>query len=357
MDRVSKVILPLLFIVVFLQGCVEKFDPATLPRETIAVLDTSYVLIEPPFAIGKLRQPEDIFVGYDQLLYIADRDSGLFMLNLGGQVLSRRRDILHPISIGQDTRLDLIVGCEIVTSVGDTVGATVRLHLVDAAHRLDSARVDTLWREIAHPRRRFPGITVFGDNQYLAVRTGPDNSSFVDPDARVLLFDRHDVFITPIPGLRTGAGSGISINKPTAIVSFPGRRDFIITQSSEGVAYGAFWFVYRQSQDFEGWLPFLDPERPEDRGVDFIRPYRFLQPEAVTIDRARLDIFIADAGLDSVFKFNSRGRLMPESFGLTRTRGAMRKPTGLAFFQRVLYVSDAERGVVLRLRLSTDVPR
>lgn len=338
-------------------GCVEKYDLGSLPRESVVVFDTSYVLIEPPFAMGMLGQPEDLLIGNDQLLYIADRDSGLFMLNLGGQILSRRRDILHPVSIGQDTRLDLLVGCEIVTANGDTVGATVRLHLVDAAHRLDSARVDTLWREIARPQRRFPGITVFGDNQYLVVRTGPDNSSFVDPDARVLLFDRNDAFITPIPGLRTGPGSGISINRPTAITSFPARRDFIVTQSLEGVAYGAFWFVYRQSSDFEGWLPFLDPERPEDRGVDFIRPFRFLQPEAVTIDRARLDIFIADAGLDSVFKFNSRGRLMPESFGLAKTRGAMLRPTGLAFFRRVLYVSDAGRDVVLRFRLSTDVPR
>lgn len=338
-----------------LAACVDRFDTSTLPKESGALLDTAYVLIDPPFR--GFVQPEDILIGNDQLLYVADRAANrVSMLNSAGQMLSSR-EILRPVSLGQDTRLDLIVGGEIVATNGDTVGALFRIKLVAASHRLDSARVDTVWRELARPARRFPGITVFGDNQYLVVRTGPDNSSFIDPDARVLLFDRDDSFITPIPGLRTGPGSGISINRPTAIVSFPGLRDFIVVQTSEGVSYGAFWFRYQRSSDFEGWLPFLDPERPEDRSVDFMKPNRFLEPAAVTIDRSRRDIFIADAGLDSVFKFNSRGRLLPESFGMVRTDSLMRRPTGLAFFQRVLYVADGMRGIILRFRLSTDVPR
>lgn len=343
----------------FFLGCQSKFDPSTLPQDTSTPPGVSYVVIEPPFS--GFSQPEDILIGNDQLLYVADRGGNrVFMLNRGGYVLSSR-EILHPVSISQDTRLDLLVGGEIVAANGDTVAAIFRIHLVspspDSAHRLDRARIDTVWRELARPARRFPGITVFADNQYLIVRTGPDNSSFVDPDARLLLFNRNDAFITPIAGLRTGVGSGITINRPTSIASFPGIRDFIIAQSSEGVSYAALWFTYLQTSDFEGWLPRLDPERPEDRSVDFMRANRFLQPEAVTIDKARLDIFVADAGLDSVFKFNNRGRLMPESFGRTRTGGIMERPSGLAFFEKILYVADAEQGIILRLRLSTDVPR
>jgi hypothetical protein len=341
-------------------GCEKKFDLSTLPQQQDAVLDTAYVQIFPPFS--GFSGPEDVMMGNDQLLYVADTKANrVVMMNRAGQQLSQRT-MLHPLSLAQDSRLDLLVGGEIVAANGDTAGAIFRVHLVsasaDSAHRLELARVDTLWRELANPRRRFPGITVFGDNFFLAVRTGPDNSSFIDPDARVMLFDNHDVFITPVPALTTRSGSGITdINKPSAIASFPGARDFVLAQSSEGVAYGAVWMRYQATADFEGWLPQFDPARPEDRSSDFIRPNRYLLPDAVTIDRARRDVFIADAQLDSVFKFNSRGRLKSESFGFTRSSGTMKRPTGLTFFEKVLYVLDGEQGLLLRFRLTTDVPR
>ena len=230
--------------------------------------------------------------------------------------------------------------------------------IADSAHRLEVAPIDTVWSEPARPERRFPGITVFGDNTYLVVRVGPDNSSFVDPDARVLLFDANDRFLTPVPAFNTRAGTGITdINKPTGIASFPGVKDFILTQSSEGVAYGAIWMRYEQSADFDGWLPRFDPANPEQRFVDFIRPNRYELAVSVAIDPARRDVFVADAELDSVVKFNSRGTFKSESFGAVRSAGLMRRPTGLAFFERVLYVLDAERGEILRFRLTTDVPR
>lgn len=346
------------FSLVILGGCENK--PSLPPEREQATRDTSYIQIVPSF--GGFTEPEDILIGNDQLLYVADtKGDRVVMMNRAGQVLSQRR-MLRPRCLSQDSRLDLLVGGEVIAASGDTIGAVFRIHLVsqsaDSAHRLDRARIDTVWREPARPRRRIPGITVLGDNQYLVVRTGPDNSSFVDPDSRVLLFDRNDQFITPVPALTTRSGSGITdINKPTSIAAFSGARDFVLGQSSEGVAYGAIWLRYEQSVDFDGWLPRFDPARLEDRTVDFVRPNRYLQPEAVAIDRARRDIFVADAELDSVFKFNSRGRLLPESFGFSRSNGVMRRPTGLAFFERILYVLDGETGEIHRFRLTTDFPR
>ncbi len=329
-------------------------------QNKVQVLDTSYVEIYPPF--GGFTEPEDVFIGNDQLLYVADTKANrLVMMNRAGWFMSART-ILHPVSIAQDGRLDLLVGGEVVASNGDTVGAIFRIHLVsassDSAHHLEVAPIDTVWQELAHRARRFPGITVFGDNWWLAVRTGPDNSSFVDPDARVLMFDNHDTFITPIGDLATRVGTGITdINKPSDIASFPGSRDFVLTQSSDGVAYGALWMTYQQTTDFQGWIPRFDPARQEDRGVDFIRPNRYLQPQGVAIDPSRRDVFIADAALDSVFKFTSRGVFKGESFGVVRSRGAIVRPTGLAFYGNVLYVLDGTLGQVVRFRLSTDIVR
>jgi len=109
-------------------------------------------------------------------------------------------------------------------------------------------------------------------------------------------------------------------------------------------------------------IPDFEPEEDNSReyflcDVDLIRPNRYQLAVSVAIDPARRDVFVADAELDSVVKFNSRGTFKSESFGAVRSEGLMRRPTGLAFFERVLYVLDAERGEILRFRLTTDVPR
>ena len=242
----SKIFAGLIFLfVVLLSGCEEKFDLSSVPSGGSPFSgDTTYVEISPPWS-GPLPpdsfyQPRAIFVGNDQLFYVADYGKNrVVMLNVAGQVM-KTRSLLHPIAIAQDSRLDLLVGGEMVRVNGDTVGAIFRLHVVRDRHgnfyghaQFETVPVETVWSEPSRPQRRFPGITVLPNNQYLAVRTGPDNSSFVDPDARVLLFNKGDSLITPLGDLVTRAGSGITdINQPTSIVSFPGRRDFILTQSS-----------------------------------------------------------------------------------------------------------------------------
>lgn len=360
--RLSSVVVATMVLVGTLgtAGCEQKFDLSLLPSQELVIQDTSYVQVYPSF--GGFTGPRAIMIGNDQLLYVADSAANLVvMINRAGQILSART-MLHPISLAQDSRLDLLVGGELVMQSGDTAGALIRVHLVsanpDLAHRLDVARLDTVWVERAQPHRRFPGIAVLPDNSYLVTRTGPDNSSFIDPDGRVMLFSRKDEYITPVPGFATRSGTGISnINKPLGIASFPRVKDFVVTQSSEGIAYGAIWMHYEQSAEVDGWIPKFDPAVPEERAVDFIRPYRYLYPAAVAIDPIRLDVFVADATLDSVFKFNSRGRFKSETFGKFRTGNAMVRPVGLAYFERVLYVLDGDRGVILRFRLTTDIPR
>jgi len=353
-----------LLLVGILAGCEEKYDLSTLPKQGKLEADTSYKQVSPAF-VG-FDGPQDVMIGIDQLLYVADtRANRVVMMNLAGAQLSARY-ILHPVSLAQDTRLDLLIGGEIVASNGDTVAALFRIHLVstspDSAHRLDLARIDTVWKELARPQRRFPGITALPDNDWLVVRTGPDNSSFIDPDARVLLFNKDDVFVTPLSEFATGTGTGITnINFPTSIASFPGVKDFVLAQSSVGVAYGAIWMRYDSTSEFEGWIPKFDPANGIDRFVDFVKPNRYQQPEAVAIDRASRDVFIADATLDSVFKFNSRGALKRESFGRYRSvvhgDTVMQQPTGLAFFNKILYVADARRNTILRFILTSDLPR
>lgn len=357
----------IVFIIVVLAiawiGCQEKFDLATLPKATdiVSIGDTTY--IEKSSWTGIFNKPTAVLYGQDQLIYVADTyNNRVVMLNQAGQILSTSKVILHPISLAQDQRLDLLVGAETVETNGDTIGIVLRIKLVSASHHLESVQYDTVWKEPARPNRRFTGIGVILNDEYLIARDGPDNSSFVDPDARILRFryrpnatGKKDSFITPLGELQSGAGSSITnINHPTSLATFPNSGDFIVTQSSDGVQYSAIWMVFSKTADFEGWLPKYDPSNPDQRSIDFVSPNRFQYAKGVGIDRIRRDIFIVDAKLDSISKFNSRGRLKSESFG-TRTPGiSMRAPASVAIAENTLYVCDTENDRIILFRLSTD---
>ncbi len=375
-------------------GCEKKFDLAVLPNpgQPSAIGDTNYVEILPP--LGGFESPRGMMIGNDQLIYVTDYDRNeLVMMDAGGTVL-KRRSIPHPTVVAQNTKLDLYVGGETVAPNGiDTIGAIYRIYLVrfdtsyvsridtvinsstgdttisvvrrDTSyffnHDLEHAPMRRVWDEAARPPRRFTGIAVFPDNDYLVTRTGPDNSSFVDPDCRVLYFNKHDVFVTPLGDLVTRPSGGTAvtdIRNLTGIMIFPSSRDFVLTQNSEGVSYGAIWMIYQSTPDFQGWLPRFDPTKPDQRGVDFIRAGRFSNAAGIAYDKRRREIFIVDSELDSVVKFDRNGRFRRESFGRHKTASdqfrGLDTPGGIAFSNDcTLYVADTGNKVIRRFRLST----
>lgn len=345
-------------------GCEEPFDTGALPdpEETATIGDTLYV--EKTSWTGLFNKPRTIIYGLDQLIYVADTyNNRIVMLNQAGQILDSSRQILRPISIAQDLRLDLLVGAETIEqSTGDTIGVLLRMKLVNANHNLHDAQIDTVWKEPARPKRRFVGIGIILNDEYLVARDGPDNSSIVDPDGRVLRFryrpnavGKKDSFITPLGELQSGAGNSITnLNHPTGIATFPNSGDFIVTQSSDGIQYSAIWMAYSKTLDFEGWLPRYDPTNPDQRTIEFISPNRFKLANGVCVDRIRRDIFIVDAQLDSVVKFNNRGRFKVESFGSMTPGISLRNPGGVAVAENTLYVCDTDNNRVVLYRLSTD---
>lgn len=361
-------------------GCQKKYnineiyDKADQYRAELqaSIGDTAYV--EKEEWSGIFNKPRAIIYGLDQLLYVADTyNNRIVMLNQAGQVLSTSGFILHPIALAQDNRLDLLVGAEtIVPSSGDTIGVVLRIKLVAAGHNLAAARIDTVWKEPARPRRRFVGIGVILNDEFLVARSVAydsllDNSSVVDPDARILRFKhneyatgKQDVFITPLGELQSGVGNAVTyINRPTGLATFPNSGDFIVVQSSKGVQYSAVWMVYSHTADFEGWLPKYDPTDPSQR-TDFVAPNRFKNAVGVAIDRVKRDIFIVDnvdAQRDSIVKFNNRGRFKSESFGTLTPGVRFKNPGGVAVSgstadDYTLYVCDTDNNRILLYRLN-----
>lgn len=370
-----------LIILIAANGCQKKYDLSSLPsiNDVVAVGDTSY--IEKGSWSGLFTKPRAILYGQDQLFYVADTyGNRVTMLNQAGQILSSSKPILHPISLAQDNRLDLLVGAESIEANGDTIGIVLRIQIVKniniahpANHNLDLAKMEIIWKEPARPKRRFVGIAVMPNDEYLIARDGPDNSSVVDPDARILRFKytkldsviyvkdsvthviidsvtHTDRFITPLSDLQTGQGSSItSINHPTGIATFPKSYDFIVTQSSDGIQYSIIWMVF--SNEFQVWTPKYDPTVAAN--IDFIRPNRFTNARGVTIDQSK-NIFIVDAEQDSVVKFNSLGRFKMESFGKKTPGINLNNPSSIAVAEKTVYVCDTDNNRIVLYRLSTD---
>jgi hypothetical protein len=377
-----------------LGGCDDRFDLAQLPDpgQSVALGDTNYVEIYPPW-VG-FDSPQALLVGSDQLIYVADyAQNEVVMMDAGGTVVGRK-SVPHPVCLAQNSKLDLYVGGEAIAPNGvDTIGAIYRIYLVRfdttyvsridttintstgdtvvtetrrdtsffANHSFDAAVTRTVWQEPARPGRRFTGVGIIPGNGYLVARTGPDNSSFVDPDSRVLLFNDKDILETPLGDLVTRPSGGTAITdirNLTGILIFPSSRDFILTQTSDGIAYGAVWMVYQSTADFQGWLPKYDPTRADQRGVDFILPNRYQNAVAAAFDRRRREIFVLDSELDSVVKFNRNGQFRSESFGHVKSGSdilpGIKNPRGIAFSNDcTLYIADTGNKLIRRFRLST----
>ncbi|MCX6136002.1 MAG: hypothetical protein NTV54_00695 [Ignavibacteriales bacterium] len=346
-----------------LAACEAKFDLSDLPAPDSGGKpnDTTYVV---KGIWSGFNNPRAILYGQDQLFYIADMGNNqIILLNRAGNILSRSGFILHPMSLAQDSRLDLLIGAETIEpTTKDTIGIILRMKLVAANHHLDEAVIDTVWTEPARPHRRFVGIGVAPKDEFLVARDGPDNWSAINPDAAVMRFKHTkidsthyvDRFITTLSELQSGPGnySQTGLNHPTGIATFPDKADFVVTQTRDSIAYCAIWMTYTLSADVDGWA--LKFNAVSNAGVDFIRSEMIQSASGVTVDKSRGDIFVINAMQDSVIKFNSRGKFKSESFG-GRTPGiSLRRPCGAAVAEKTLYIVDSGNNRIVLFRLSTD---
>lgn len=350
-------ILPALIIaaMALLAACGDTFDASdlgtTAPPDTYG--DTSYVLQQPIWT--GLSEPADVHLGFEPFVYVAERGADrITMLDVAGTVIGSSSSILRPTALTQDYRLDLLVCGEFDTTIGGTqatFGAVYRIHMVDAGHSIAGARVERIFFDPLNPDRRFTGITVRGDNSYYVARTGPNNSSLVDPDDAVMLFNSDDELRPRVewPGLSIDGTGLATMTVPTAISTIsPYSTDFLFTQKGDKSLFRAQWITQRTTGDITQWESFYTPAR--DGEIDFLRVSLFDRPEDITADEAG-NIFVIDAGLDSLFRFSASG-FITQAFG---GREQFSEPEGVAFFDRTLYVADTGNNRILRFVLSTEL--
>jgi hypothetical protein len=354
-----ELIILLLFIVFFL-SCTDKFDISDIDTGDGNVNisgDTVYVQVKPEW--GGFNRPQDVMVGREPYIYVADTDNNrIVMMNLNGQILGIR-SIQKPVALAQDYKLNLIVCAQfdtVVSGQSRTFSAVYKLDLVSVSHQIANAPITRLLPRSNDLNRllvEYTGACVFFNNMFYVSRKGPNNTNLIDPDNSILIFiqknlndgSTKDSLIGRVP-LLDPTGTGImSANQISSLTSYNSSNFNMIMTLIGDNNFKVQPLVYISSPEFTGYQIAIQP-----LSTDLMIPNSFNQPEGATNDNSG-NIYIADAGKDSVFKFNSFGDEL-NSFG---GPDLFNEPYGVAFFNKTLYVADAGNNRILRFILSTEI--
>ncbi len=338
-------------------SCGDKLDLSEFPLTTGIdpnVNDTTYVQQYPTWT--QFNQPQDILVGKEPLIYIADtKNNRIVQLDLSGAEVGKL-SVLNPTAITQDNNFDLLVIADTVTSLGDTLSVVYKIKTVPVGGIITNASKITLLASdyptpLTGRERRFTGISTYPNNTYIITRIGPNNTGFLDPDNAILKVEGINVVssVVVLSGFQP-TGNGIySIEKTSSVSTVPNSpTDFIITRNTTDYGFKVEWFVY---DDINGTY---DPKFLPESNVDIVR-LQLGTPEDVTQDN-NFSVFVVDSSKDSLYKFSSLGALLPESFG-GQGNGVnqLNSPMGVAFFDKVLYIADTGNNRIVRYKLSTDL--
>ncbi len=372
---------------IFEQG---RIDPTLTPQSI------GYVPILPYWE--GFEGLEDVFVGYDEMVYVVDR-RGVHVLDLTG-ARHRLIPIDGAVAVTQDRRLHLYVAARIRYSVSDS-----ETYSLPAVYRLSGTATagDVLWEDtLIHPfadpsRRligvrptdtlvRFEGLDCRADNVLYLLRQGPINNlaSTAWPDNAVLFFNPEGENIGYAFGLNPVAPDLKSVAGATAIATFaappqriygmPTTHDFLLTLHPPAPAeFGTIWI--RERLDPNVGLSYEENskllQKDLTKGRRFLYdPFRFSAPADVCVAGDKTGyIFVVDRLRDSVYQFTQQGiEGVPPLPSMNETRhiivsfggkGAgpfqFDEPVAVAYHKKTLYVADRGNGRIARFRLNIDI--
>ncbi|MCX7878058.1 MAG: hypothetical protein N2510_05370 [Ignavibacteria bacterium] len=352
----------ILIITFLIQSCGEKLDMSQFPVNDppTVIGDTVYIPIQP--VLTGFNEPSDIYIGHEPVIYIADKGNNrIVQMDMAGAVISYSNFILRPKKIAQDRNYDLLVIASVIDTIPpnilDTVDAVFRYKLFQNGGILAGVNPAITFKSnqptpIPGDHGNFTGIATFRNNYYLVCRSGRNNQSLIDPDNAIFKINRFDN-TQPVPERLSGfevTGQGLmSLQEISGIVTFPySDNDIIYIQKSPNAAFKVQWCIYDEIDGI--YLPKFQPG-----GVDLLRNGLLVEPSDICLDRFN-NIYITDSYKDSLYRFNSQGKLIPGSFGGRGTSlTQFLSPGGVAHFYKTLYICDTGNNRILRFRLSTDI--
>jgi hypothetical protein len=368
-------------------GCQEdKFNVNSLPKTTgnSNISDTMYIQQGIPWGDSRYPQsgtfngPQAVIVGNEPFVYVADTyNDRIVMLDIAGRVLGYSQRIQKPVAIAQDKRLQLLVCAEFDTllpghTTSTTFGAVYRLNLPAVNHIIANAvpqRViwDTTFGN--NVSRRYTAIattyysvgSALNADAYYVARTGDKNIGTYDPDNAICLYSKNDKFQSSVTSGFTQQGTGLlSMHKVTALATMPSgtSTEFVFAQvedlsSAVIPLWKVQWIKLTVQGQSEGWDSKFYPS--VDGDIDFLKINRFIQPRGVAFDPSG-NLFVVDAGTDSLYRFSSRGIEHYSFGGHNDPYGRnFNQPYGIAYYDKTLFVADKGNNYIYRFKLSTDM--
>jgi hypothetical protein len=341
-------------------GCGDKLDLSLFPvtnNGTINVSDTVYIL-QSPIWTG-FNSPEDIIVGIDQLIYVCDtKNNRIVQMDFAGDFISSRtfNANSYPRKISQDYNFDLLVLSDSTTAV-DTITVLHRLKLVENGGLVENARIITLMTSLyptpnTSKYRKYTGVSMYPDNTYIITRIGPGDPIGIDPGNAILKLRGIETVtnVEKLTGFQTTGNSFYSIENVSSIrVASNSSSDFIITRNtSDTVSLNkVIWFIYNYTNGS------YDPKFTSP--IQDLVSIKFGSPKA-SVQDVNSNIYVADALRNHLYKFNSSGKLMAESFGKFGSGdNELNSPSGVAHYNKILYIADTKNNRIVRYKLSTDI--
>jgi hypothetical protein len=343
-------------LVFFLSGCGDTLDLSTFPISssgTVNISDTVYVL-QSPIWTG-FNGPEAVYAGKDQLIYIADtKNSSIVQMDVAGGRYGTYyfNNNVFPKKISQDGNFDLLVICDSVTSI-DTISILFKLKVVNGGGVISQntpvIRLITSLKPTPNTSklRKFTGISVCPNNSYIITRTGPDDPLNIDPGYAIIKASGIDSLasLSLVSGFQTSGNSFYSIEHVSSILTIQySSTDFIITRSTQDTLAlnKVIYFEYNATNGS------YDPKYTSSS--QSIVSMKFGSPDATAMDD-NYAIYVIDSYRNYMFKFNSSGKLLNESFGGSTI---FNNPKGITYFNNVIYIADTGNDRIVRYKLSTD---
>ena len=330
--------------------------------------DVGYVPLNPSYSQGlegTFDKPVDVFVGYDEFIYVADA-RGLHVLDLAG----RPRELITTVAgqplrgitaVTQDRRLDVYVAARRDTTVagadcpsggnpeqcdlavvyrirGLTVGAPRVVDIIwhpfdDGSRRLTRFELpDTYAGGTSDEDAEFTGVAPLADNRVYITRRGPVNtaatgrpSQTFSPFNAFLAYTAEGDYIQYVRALTPDRPSLLSAYYPSDVLTFLGppqrasvplNEDFVISQAPPpGQMAPTYGVVSVQVVETTDGIEYrVDSGRlgaasnPAAGDGALFEAGQFVRPTSLAYAADQTGyLFVLDAGKDSLFVFNQAG--------------------------------------------------
>jgi len=336
-------------------GCADKTPlPTDLPEPIYGGIDTSYIVINPIWIEinGRaLNRPNDVYIGYDQQIYICDTyNDRVLKLEIDGTFIEEY-PVVHPVAISQDRGLDLLVVC----------GDYSRTEQVDGQ---DSV----IWYGDSVFRKRYLGNEPFtrvfqAPYPYIIINDRPVHAEYWSVAAanstlknyyltdfwvgRVLGFNAFDFPTEEF--LSEGIGLG-KTRFPLDLYTYQiaGQNYIALAQGAGNVGVQIF--------SLPNWVsPYVDGDTLPPMITFQARAYKDIAVDDLSNFYLLLDAPDPLLGAHYYFyKFDRRGETMLAFGAAGSGEKQFLSPQGICHFDGILYIADSGNNRIVRYQLTTE---